>query len=191
MDQVAQHRLFLDDARVVLDVGDAGHAIRERGEIGSAAGGVQFAAAVEFFGEGDEVDGLLGFAEGNHRVKTLRCWASKEIVGLEGLNGGVQRVVVEQDGAEDGTLSVEIAGQRTFESGISGHRGQRGLSLFRFSFAIINCVLRNARRKIFRRMITLEPELQVEVCADLRRASIGVAVNRKGNVGKLFCEERN
>jgi hypothetical protein len=35
-------------------------------------------------------------------------------------------------------------------------------------------------------MITLEPELQVEVCADLPRASIGVAVNRKGNVGKLF-----
>ena len=61
VDQIAQHRFFFDDARVVLDVGDARHAVGERGEIGRAAGGVEIAAAVQLFGERDEVDGLLRF----------------------------------------------------------------------------------------------------------------------------------
>ena len=61
VDEIAQHRFFFDDAGVVLDVGNFGHAIGKRGEIGRAAGGFEVSAAVQLFGEGDEVDGLLNF----------------------------------------------------------------------------------------------------------------------------------
>src|SRR6266436_4039091 len=46
MDEIAEDGFFFDDARVVLDVGDAGHAVGEGGEIGSAAGSFEIAAAV-------------------------------------------------------------------------------------------------------------------------------------------------
>jgi hypothetical protein len=34
----------------------------------------------------------------------------EEIVGLQGLNGGIEGVIVEENGAKDGALGVEIAG---------------------------------------------------------------------------------
>ena len=106
VDQAAQHGLFLDDARVVLDVGDVRHAVRERGEIGSAAGGFQFAAAVQFFGERDEVDGLLGFAESDHVRENVAVMREKKSSGLSVSTAALRALIVEQDGAEDATLSV-------------------------------------------------------------------------------------
>jgi hypothetical protein len=106
----------------VLDVADTGHAVHKGGEIRGAARGVKFAAAMEFFGEGDEIDGLLGFAERDHAGEDVAVLGDEEIVGLERFDGGVESVVVEEDGAEDGTLRVEIGGQWAFENGISGHR---------------------------------------------------------------------
>ncbi len=121
MNEIAEDGFFFDDARVVLDVGDAGHAVGEGGEIGSAAGGFKIAAAVEFFGEGDEVDGLLAFAEGDHLGEDAAVLVEEEILGLEIFDGGVEGVVVENDGAEDGTLGVKIVGERLFEGGVGGH----------------------------------------------------------------------
>src|SRR5215831_220282 len=64
--QVAQNGFFFDDARVVLDVRDARHAIGQRSEIRRAAGGFQLAFAMQFVGQGHQVDGLLAFAELDH-----------------------------------------------------------------------------------------------------------------------------
>src|SRR5713101_7068112 len=137
MNEIAEDGFFFDDARVVLDVGDAGHAVGEGGEIGRAASGFEVAAAVELFGEGDEVDGLLALAEGDHLSEDAAVLIEEEIFGLEIFDGGVEGVVVEDYGAEDGTLGVEVVGERLFESGFGGH----GLFLFRFSFAYDNTSL--------------------------------------------------
>src|SRR6266852_1849880 len=79
MDEIAEDGFFFDDARVVLDVGDAGHAVGEGGEVRRAAGGFEIAAAVELFGEGDEVDGLLALAEGDHLGEDAAVLIKEEI----------------------------------------------------------------------------------------------------------------
>src|SRR5712675_2666159 len=121
VDEIAEDGFFFDDARVVLDVGDAGHAIGERGEVGGAAGGFEITAAVELFGEGDEVDGLLGFAEGDHLGEDATVLVEEEIFGLEIFYCGVEGVVVEDYGTKDGTLGVQVVGERLFEDGFGGH----------------------------------------------------------------------
>src|SRR6267143_145357 len=110
-------------AIVAVDVFDSEEAAADAvfGEIGSAAGGFKIAAAVEFFGEGDEVDGLLAFAERDHLGEDAAVLVEEEILGLEIFDGGVEGVVVENDGAEDGTLGVEVVGERLFEGGVGWH----------------------------------------------------------------------
>ncbi len=121
VNQIAQHRFFFDDARVMLHVGDARHAVGERSEIGRAAGSVQIAAAVQFFRERDEVNGLLAFAERDHLGENAAMLIEEEIFGLQMLDGGIERVVIEDDGAEDGTFGVEIIGEGLFENGVGRH----------------------------------------------------------------------
>ena len=45
----------------------------------------------------------------------------EEIFGAQLFDGGVQRVIVEKDGAEDAALRFEIVGQRAFESCVAWH----------------------------------------------------------------------
>jgi hypothetical protein len=86
--------------------------------------------AVELFGEGDEVDGLLAFAERDHLGEDAAVLVQEEIFGLEIFDGGVEGVVVEDYGAEDGTLCVEIIGERLFENGVGGHASSFVFALF-------------------------------------------------------------
>ena len=45
----------------------------------------------------------------------------KEIFGAQALDGGVQRVIIEQNSAENAAFGFEIVRKRAFESGIAGH----------------------------------------------------------------------
>ena len=51
----------------------------------------------------------------------LAMLRKEEILGAQALDGGVQRVIIEQDGAENAAFGFEIVRERTFESGIAGH----------------------------------------------------------------------
>jgi len=64
---------------------------------------------------------LLGFAEGDHLGEDAAVLVQEEIFGLEIFDGGVEGVVVEDYGTEDGTLGIEIVGERLFEDGFGGH----------------------------------------------------------------------
>lgn len=141
VNKIAKDGFFFDDAGVVLDVGNFGHAVGKSGEIGSAAGGFQIAVAVKFFGESDEVDGVLGFAESDHLVKDAAVLIEEKVSAAEMLDGGVERMVIEQNGAEDGTLGVEIVRKRPFEDGISRHSVP---SLFAFSSLLYHVVRERA-----------------------------------------------
>jgi len=64
---------------------------------------------------------LLGFAESDHLSEDAAVLVQEEIFGLEIFYGGVEGVVVEDYGAEDGTLGVEVVGERLFQDGFGGH----------------------------------------------------------------------
>jgi hypothetical protein len=117
----------------VLDVADPRHAIGERGKIWSAAGGFEFAYAVQGFGERDQVNGLLVFAERDHLIEDAAVLFQEKIFGLEIFDGGVEGVIIEQNGAKNGAFGFEILWQWAFESGFSRHRES---FCFRLLFAL-------------------------------------------------------
>ncbi len=45
---------------------------------------------------------------------------AKEVVGVDDFGREVERIVVQEDGAEDGSLGLEVVRQRTFGDGGSG-----------------------------------------------------------------------
>jgi hypothetical protein len=65
----------------------------------------------------------------------------KEVFGAEILDGRVEGVVVEENGAEDGALGVEIVRKGLFENGINGHKQS---SLFAFSSLLYHVLRRRA-----------------------------------------------
>ena len=133
MNQIAQQRFFAHDARVMLDVGDPRHAVGESGEIRRAARSFQFPRAVQRLGEGNQIDGLLAFAECDHLVENPAVLLQKEIFRLQALHGGVERMVVEQNGAQNGAFGVQILRERPFERGGGRHRDS---FVFRLFFAL-------------------------------------------------------
>jgi len=64
---------------------------------------------------------LLGFAERDHLIEDAAVLIEEEVFRAEIFDGGVEGVVVEENGAQDGTLGVEVVGEGLFESGIHGH----------------------------------------------------------------------
>ena len=56
VDQAAERRFLLDDARVVLDVGRARHAVGQRRDVGRSADFVELARARQLFFQRDEID---------------------------------------------------------------------------------------------------------------------------------------
>ena len=121
-DEVAQRRLLADDARVVLDVGGVGQAVDERGDIGRAADFVELSRARELFLERDEVDRVSPLAQLDHLLEDPAMRVAVEIARVENLGGLVERVVVDEDGAEDGSLRFEVMRQRTIDCDRFGHR---------------------------------------------------------------------
>ncbi len=121
VDEAAQEGFFPDDAGVMLDVGDARDAIGELSEIGGAASGIQALAACELFAEGDEIDGLALFAECGHGLEDAAVGIEEEILWADFFEGGVEGMVIEEDGAEDGALGVEILRERAIDGGGESH----------------------------------------------------------------------
>src|SRR5215469_43749 len=147
MDQVAQHRLFFHDARIVLHIRHARDAGGELRNVWGPAHCLEFAAPVQVFRERNEIKGLLLFAKADHPFVNSPVLIEEKIVAAQLFNRCVERVVVEQDRAEDAALGFNVMRKRTFDLGVSRH-------LFRFIFAY--CVsggkiffeLAKARRRI-------------------------------------------
>ena len=99
-DQTAERRLFLDDARVVLDVGRARHAIDKGGNVGGATDRIDFTGPLQFVLERDQVDGVAAFGELDHLLEDAPVRIAEEVVGVDHFGREVERVVVQQDGPE-------------------------------------------------------------------------------------------
>jgi hypothetical protein len=51
---------------------------------------------------------LLVFAERDHLIEDAAVLLQEKIFGLEIFDGGVESVIIEQNGAQDGAFGVEI-----------------------------------------------------------------------------------
>jgi hypothetical protein len=81
---------------------------------------------------------LLAFAERDHLVENAAVLLQEKIFWLEIFDGGVEGVIIEENGAENGAFSVEILRQGAFESGLSGHKDSFSIRLF-FAYSISPC----------------------------------------------------
>jgi hypothetical protein len=77
---------------------------------------------MELFGKRNQVNRLLRFPERDHLRENAAVLIEEKILGAQAFNRGVQRVVVEQNRAQHGTLGVEVAGEGFFQCGIRRHR---------------------------------------------------------------------
>ena len=112
----AQRRLFLDDARVVLDVGGARHAVGQRRDVGRTADFVELAGARQLLLQRDEIDRLVPLVERNHLVEDAPMRVAIEVAAVDDLHREVERVVVDEDRAEHRALRFEIVRKRTLRS---------------------------------------------------------------------------
>jgi hypothetical protein len=123
VDQAAERRLLLDDPRVVLDVGRSRYAVGQRRDVGRPPDLVQLPGPRQFFLQRDEVDGMTAFAERHHLVEDAAVRITEEVLGVDQLGGVVERVVVDQDRAEDRLLGIEIVRKRPFRRSNFRHCG--------------------------------------------------------------------
>src|SRR5262249_3844565 len=89
----------------------------QRSEIRRATGRIEVAAAVQLLCKCNEVDGLLAFTERDHLREDAAMLIEKEILGTKRFDGGIESVIVEKNGAENGAFSVEIVRKGLFENG--------------------------------------------------------------------------
>jgi hypothetical protein len=111
VDHLAQERLVAHEAGVVRHVGGGDGGREEIGEVGAAADLLQMAAAVQDVGQGDQVDGLAAFEQGEHRivdqvvglvVKPAAVWSRwQDVSHVDHL------LVVQQDGPEQRAFGLQ------------------------------------------------------------------------------------
>jgi hypothetical protein len=114
----------------MLHVRHARQSIRKLRKVGNAAGSLKPPDAAEIFHQSNGVYGLLPFAELHHSFKNVTVLREEKILRAQFLDGGIQRVIVQQDGAQDASFRFQIVRQRTFDCNVS-----RGHELIRFIFA--------------------------------------------------------
>ena len=107
LDQRAQDRLVLHDARVVGDVGGGRHALGQLGQIRRAADVLQLVAPAQRVGERDQIDRLVALAELDDRAHDLAVRLAVEVLRDDQLDGTVEGVVVEQDAAQHRLLRLD------------------------------------------------------------------------------------
>jgi hypothetical protein len=106
-DQVAQDRLALDDAPVVLDVHRRRHRVHQRREVGGTAHRLQPVAPGELLPQGHEVDGLALAVKPQHRLIDVRMLLAVEVRRAQELGDLQNRIRVDQDRAEDALLGFD------------------------------------------------------------------------------------
>ncbi len=127
VDQIAKRRLLFDDARVVLDVGRARHAVGKGGDVGGSANLVEFTGARQFLFQRDEVDRVVPLVERDHPIEDATMRVAVEVPAVDDLRCQIERVVVDQNRAEHRSFGFEIVRKRALRRGNSsiGHEERK------------------------------------------------------------------
>jgi hypothetical protein len=135
VNQRPQRCLLLDDLGVVLDVGGPRHTVDERRDVGGASDFIELTSAPEFLFERDQVNRLAALRELCHPLEDAPMRVAKKRARIDHRRSDVERVVVDEDGAEDGALRVEVVRERSIRYGgccefrhlVGARKGKAGL----------------------------------------------------------------
>src|SRR6266540_1918092 len=119
-DQAPQRRLFLDDARVVLDVADVRHAVEEPGEIGRVHGLRR--ARVQFFLQRQQIDLGGTVKQVQHPAIDPLVLVAEEVLPRQDRHDERDRYRVEQDRSQDGAFGLGVLRQALLGDGLFKHR---------------------------------------------------------------------
>ncbi len=108
VNQVAQDRLLFDDPRVVLDVRNLRHAVRQRRQVRRAPGRFQVPLAIQLLGQRHQVDRLLHLAQRDHLREHAPVLVQKKIFRPQMLDRRIQRIVIQQNRAEYRTFGIQV-----------------------------------------------------------------------------------
>ena len=109
-DQVAQHRLALDDAAVVLDVDRRRHRVHQAGQVGRPAHRLQPIAPRQLVAQGDEVDGLALAVQAEHRLVDVGVLLAIEVGRPQEVGDLQDSVRIDEDRAEHALLGFDARG---------------------------------------------------------------------------------
>ena len=75
---------------------------------------LQLAPAAEVLHQSNGVNGLLLFSQLDHALENLAVLRKKEILRAQFFDGGVERMIIEENCAEDAALGFQIVRERAF-----------------------------------------------------------------------------
>ncbi len=103
------------------DVVRPGHPVHERRDVGGATDLVELPRAAELLCQRDEIDRPPMVLERDHLVEDEAVRVPEEVLRLDDLDGVIDDVVAQEDGAENGSFSVEIVRERAIDGTRVGH----------------------------------------------------------------------
>ncbi len=116
LNQRAERRLLLDDARVVPDVRRARHAVDQARDVRRPADLVEFARAAQLLFQRDQIDRVVALGERDHLVEDAAVRVAIEVIGVDDLDRFVHRFVAQDHRAEHGAFGFEIVREGAFRS---------------------------------------------------------------------------
>ena len=99
---------LVDKLGVIGHAGRRRHRLSEVGQVRATPDRFERSGVLEVVGEGHEIDHLIVFRQGDHGLKDLTVLGEIKLVRADDLEGFVERLVVQENGPEDGFLSFEI-----------------------------------------------------------------------------------
>src|SRR4029453_10684185 len=102
-------------------------AVDERGDVGGAADLVEIAGTSELLLERDQIDRVAALGQPHHLVEDAPMRVAKEILRVDDFRGEVERVVVQQNRAEDRASGLGVVRKGPLGDGGLGHvwKGKR------------------------------------------------------------------
>ena len=121
LDQAAQRRLLLHDLGVVLDVGRARQPVGQARHVGGPPDALELVGALEGVHERHEVDRAGVVHQVAHPPEDPPVALEIEVLRAHDLQRRVDRLVVEQDRAQDGALRLEVVRKGFLQAEVRRH----------------------------------------------------------------------
>ena len=118
-DELPEHRHPLDDVGVALPVRRDGDNARDVEQVGSAAGGVEFACGLEAIGDGEVIDRHRSRVQVAHRRVDPRVRGTVEVLRLQDHQRAFDRLGREEHRAENRLLRLDAVGRFTLNSALA------------------------------------------------------------------------
>ena len=114
-DHLAKQRFLSNEFDVVVDVDQMRNAVEQAREIGNASRRFELRCADKLFLDGDQVDRLRFLDKVDHPPVNDAMRIQVEVFGLQILQNPIVIFVVDEYGAENGLLGVDVMRERSFE----------------------------------------------------------------------------